>query len=140
MSLTVEWIEALESGKYAQAYGRLRRGQSFCCLGVYCDLSGLGKWDGDGYFVPDACTTNNGDLPSAARAQLGFVSNDGTFEFRSLPAELQEEICAKINIRFDVDGRTTSLAGLNDCGLTFRDIAKVIRARPKGLFREETSS
>jgi len=42
------WAEALMSGKYAQVKGGLRRGDSFCCLGVACDLyakdTGDGKW------------------------------------------------------------------------------------------------
>ena len=38
------WLVALKSGKYTQAKGRLRRRtwmgeDSFCCLGVLCDLS-----------------------------------------------------------------------------------------------------
>ena len=33
------WIAALKSGEYAQGKGRLRRGDSYCCLGVLCDLS-----------------------------------------------------------------------------------------------------
>lgn len=37
-----KWIEALRSGKYPQAQGRLRKPLSgvegYCCLGVACDL------------------------------------------------------------------------------------------------------
>ena len=32
------WLDALRSGEYEQAYGKLRSGNSFCCLGVLCDL------------------------------------------------------------------------------------------------------
>lgn len=32
------WVEALRSGKYDQTKNTLRRGDSFCCLGVLCDL------------------------------------------------------------------------------------------------------
>jgi len=53
----LNWIDALESGKYRQTQGQLRdshydRGghvrHSFCCLGVLCDLArkdGGPKWD-----------------------------------------------------------------------------------------------
>ncbi len=34
------WIKALRSGKYKQTQSRLRRGDSFCCLGVACALYG----------------------------------------------------------------------------------------------------
>lgn len=33
-----KWATALRSGEYNQGYGRLRDGDSFCCLGVLCDL------------------------------------------------------------------------------------------------------
>ena len=43
------WAEILRSGKYQQAKGRLRRGNSYCCLGVACDIyrkeTGKGQWD-----------------------------------------------------------------------------------------------
>lgn len=39
------WVEALRSGKYKQAKGRLRQGEnSYCCLGVACEISNLGMW------------------------------------------------------------------------------------------------
>lgn len=51
--LKQKWIEALESGKYAKTTGTLRRignrnsiydsvpPDSFCCLGVLCDIQGV---------------------------------------------------------------------------------------------------
>lgn len=41
--LKSKWIEALRSGKYSQAKGKLRDlidGNSYCCLGVLCVVSG----------------------------------------------------------------------------------------------------
>ncbi len=39
------WIDALRSGKYTQGRNRLKNNDnSFCCLGVACDISGLGEW------------------------------------------------------------------------------------------------
>jgi len=32
------WVEALRSGEYKQCTGQLRRGDSYCCLGVLCNL------------------------------------------------------------------------------------------------------
>ena len=41
-----KWLAALRSGKYQQAKAALhRQGDGFCCLGVLCDVSGLGKWE-----------------------------------------------------------------------------------------------
>lgn len=33
-----EWAEALRSGDYKQGFGCLHSGDSYCCLGVACDL------------------------------------------------------------------------------------------------------
>lgn len=41
-----KWIKALRSGRYEQGISRLRTDDSYCCLGVACDISGLGKWVG----------------------------------------------------------------------------------------------
>jgi hypothetical protein len=37
--LRAKWCEALRSGEYEQAKGRLRRGGGYCCLGVACDIA-----------------------------------------------------------------------------------------------------
>lgn len=47
------WLAALRSGEYEQAYGKLRSGDSFCCLGVLCDLHAVATdntWDEDGRY------------------------------------------------------------------------------------------
>lgn len=141
MSLTVEsWIEALESGKHQQAKGHLRRGDAFCCLGVACQVSGAGEWvvddgDADDYgYRTEAGTRNYNFLPSVLQLDLGVTTTNGLFEFGSLPGELRDEInaiCGEYNIG--------SLVDLNDAGVPFPLIAKVIRARPKGLFREDAA-
>lgn len=41
------WVSKLEDGSYTQAAGRLRSGDSFCCLGVMCDLADPDGWDGN---------------------------------------------------------------------------------------------
>ena len=43
-NLKRKWIEALRSGKYRQGYDRLHRGQTFCCLGVLCEVAGF-DWE-----------------------------------------------------------------------------------------------
>jgi hypothetical protein len=48
-----QWIEALRSGEYSQAREQLRVKDSFCCLGVLCDLysktKGENYWKAEGY-------------------------------------------------------------------------------------------
>lgn len=42
--LKTKWVEALRSGKFEQGKRALRRGATFCCLGVRCEVMGA-KWD-----------------------------------------------------------------------------------------------
>ena len=37
-AVKAKWIAALRSGEYEQTTGRLRNGDSFCCLGVLCNV------------------------------------------------------------------------------------------------------
>lgn len=37
-------VEALRSGKYKQGYGRLKKGDCFCVLGIICDLNDPTQW------------------------------------------------------------------------------------------------
>ena len=82
--LVTKWIAALRSGQYKQARGSLRRtvgdfgeDTGYCCLGVLCDLSGIGEWDkGNRYTGPwddsdDSATTM---LPVILREALGIMS------------------------------------------------------------------
>ena len=44
-TLRLQWTAALRSGKYTQGSRYLHPSEdTFCCLGVACDVSGLGKW------------------------------------------------------------------------------------------------
>lgn len=78
----VKWLEALRSGDYAQATQNLgwrEPGQaspgptSYCCLGVLCDISGLGRWElrdpsHHGYWYLDEI----GDLPKEVAEWAGL--------------------------------------------------------------------
>lgn len=37
-----KWVEALESGEYAQGTGHLNKNNTFCCLGVLCEIAAKG--------------------------------------------------------------------------------------------------
>ena len=50
------WLRALRSGDYKQGRDQLRCDGKYCCLGVACDISGIGQWEsrygiGDKYYV-----------------------------------------------------------------------------------------
>jgi hypothetical protein len=78
-TLRARWIEALRSGRYKQGRGRLRDGDAYCCLGVACEVSGLGTWRrhddgrGDVYATPTGILY--GWLPRGLRDELGLDEN-----------------------------------------------------------------
>lgn len=138
MTITVEsWCEALESGKYLQGTQQLRMGNHFCCLGVACDLSGIGEWGSKGNFYYVGGEPARRFLPPELEVVLGLDNEQGMFLGDNLPAELQHELKLA---GYRPHGNFVSLVGMNDSGVPFPLIAKVIRARPKGLFREDTES
>ena len=49
--LKTKWIEALRSGEYRQAQGILKdvSGSAYCCLGVLCEISGIGSFEDSEY-------------------------------------------------------------------------------------------
>lgn len=109
--LIEKWLKALESGEYHQAQGALsvnygEWNQSFCCLGVACVVAknnGIEK-------VTDRIIESQTALPSLLAKRLG-ISNLGTF-------------IKSIRYR----GRTYSdLTQLNDGGVRFKTIARIIR-------------
>lgn len=108
-----KWVEALRSGKYKQCKNKLRKTDleviRHCCLGVACDISGLGKWASNNSF------TITGDLdwvtnypPVSVTRWLGLSDAYGSY----------------IN---------SNLAAQNDKGLTFKEIADIIESEPEGL-------
>lgn len=97
------WVKALRSGEYLQTTGRLRREQEgkphYCCLGVLCDISGLGQW-----------TPNRGN---------GYTTTE-LEDFATLPHRVQEWA----ELSPDVRGE---LVGMNDASQeTFNTIADFI--------------
>lgn len=87
------WINELRSGRYRQTDGALRKGRSYCCLGVLCDLSKAAKWTptswGEGVY-----DGSSGILPFSVG------------EWADLS-----------------DGQQGDLAEMNDNGATFAEIA-----------------
>lgn len=114
-------VEALESGDYEQCEGQLRIDDTFCCLGVACevaiknglditvtppgDLSSLFRYDGEASVLPDS-----------VRAWYGFppelYSADGT---------------ANPMIDTEGFGRVTAADANDKCHLPFTAIAAGFR-------------
>lgn len=101
------WMEALESGKYEQGRHRLKTlVGSYCCLGVLCVL-------------------HSQETNTPWGEKLGYLG-----EVTVLPsevtkwAELPAIFGASVRTK---DGGLKGLTDLNDSGMPFKDIAKLIR-------------
>lgn len=106
------WVEALRSGKYTQARHRLRRGDAMCCLGVACEISGLGAWSDMGIYLVQGGRDSMMILPEPVKDWLGLSRTDSAFGSGYDAPQLTE---------------------MNDGGKTFAEIADVIEAEPTGL-------
>ena len=89
-----KWIEALRSGKYKQGKGYLKKGDYYCCLGVFCEVIGL-----KGTVVPDR-------------------EWDQVYEYEGEHCTLPD----KVKVLFD-NLNVDTLIGLNDRGSSFVEIA-----------------
>ena len=116
----LRWVEALESGEFKQGNGFLKRNLDgellYCCLGVLNELEGF----------PSVCVsngiftfslTNSASLDSTQMDRVMLYSNVGSFTE-------------------SINGYS-SLANMNDSGLSFKEIAKVIRENPEKVFSKE---
>ena len=132
------WIKALRSGMFPQTERYLVTTEGYCCLGVACNLynnieGGLDVTfhEAEVHDVDDPTDISaahweyNGEtsiLPETVREWLGLKSYSGEL------------------IIYNNDGSQddiTSLASLNDRGLTFDQIADVIEFGPTNLFRKD---
>lgn len=108
------WVEALESGYYAQGKCALNDNGRFCCLGVACEIfktdetpietsaSGITLYDGQG-----------GNAPDYVMDKLGLYDRRGKLQ-----------------------GKPETLARINDSGASFISIAEIIRKNPEQVFKE----
>ena len=137
------WTEALRSGGYQQTTGTLARVDEesgevigHCCLGVLCELaikagvkvSRVGEKrteyvDDDTdelYEVYSNITFDDRDdlVPQVVKDWAGLRTNDGSVENNHPDGSAEEE---EMDSEF-----SDSLAGLNDSGKTFRQIADLI--------------
>lgn len=71
-----KWIKALRSKKYTQTKSHLKDSKGYCCLGVACDISGLGTWTKTehGYmsFKPENEFAASSSLPVVVSEWLGL--------------------------------------------------------------------
>lgn len=150
-----DWVEALEGGIFRQTKGLLLRSNnpeplrgdettpvdpSYCCLGVLCHLEkqrGLlnllayakgGSWAYAG--LQDTSRIYSTYLPvsTAQRyrcSQEGMAFNKVQLEGMTLPEEIQRRVLTPTDTGFVAGWATLSV--LNDAGVPFPDIAKLLR-------------
>ena len=117
-----KWLEALRSGRYRQSRYRLRSlDNSFCCLGVLCDIytkevGGSWKYDKDHFSDAYEMIGGNGDYPVTSELP-GCVSNWAGVEGCNPQVHDSKKKIITIN---------STLAELNDEGKTFNEIADII--------------
>lgn len=77
-----KWIAALRSGLYSQTTGVLKDENGYCCLGVLCDISGLGQWEPWGSqrspsatYRADGQIPREGLLPELVRDTTGLLQS-----------------------------------------------------------------
>jgi hypothetical protein len=131
------WVEALESGEYAQTKGVLRRNEDspyghkvgYCCLGVLCDLAvreGVITETKDKHssiFGDDAHKADL-ELPVAVVKWAGLLYSSPEIE-----VQLDEDDCDSAGECYDEDPKDIPLASLNDdYGWDFKKIAAGIRS------------
>ncbi len=107
-------LEESEGKPFVQATQRLRDGDTYCCLGVLCELyareTGEGSWSGKGAWVV-------------------FTAGDGRVR-RRLPPQGVWEWAGLDSANPDIVGEDRGeLAALNDYGCTFDAIADLIEAQ-----------
>ena len=103
--IALMWADALESGDYKKSVGQLRHGDGFCCLGVLCDLYSSECWG-------DLIANQVEFLPPSIQKWAGMQSRNG---------------CLRIG------EKVYNLAQMNDEGITFDEIADIIRKYYKDL-------
>jgi hypothetical protein len=103
------WVAALRSGDYVQGRTALRYSDSYCCLGVLCDLAvkaDVADWRATGQPNSFSCGQQSGTLPFSVQDWAGLVSPDPVLIYK---------------------GTRRSLSGLNDTErLNFSQIADLI--------------
>jgi len=122
----MELVAALRSGEYEQARQVLKSSRGYCCLGVACEISGLGEWEEE---VAEEGTNrylylnSHSSLPDQVKEHFGFKDNFGAIY----------DPTVRIRIPRAYSRRYAALASANDDGVTFAEIADFIEKNWESL-------
>lgn len=128
-----KWVDALRSGEYQQATGKLKSQEGFCCLGVLCDLYAKEHEDAgweyrgtdrpsdptDYWYFEDQSEKVSLCLPVSVAQWAGIEDYDGTVHVKVLDEDYCDEDEEDVYCEVDV-------IDLNDNGDSFKRIADLI--------------
>jgi hypothetical protein len=119
-----EWVAALRSGGYKQGEGFLRMGDSYCCLGVLCDIAGSGEWISEPaeWEPEDVFQFLPGNFQSSVQAEQQVLPYSLVQNLELPDSQVDLDLAQRNN---DSVG-PLNLTTLNDDGFTFDQIADVI--------------
>lgn len=86
--LKADWVKALRSGDFKQGQRALRRGETFCCLGVLCDVMGAEWGGGDDV---DLNPRINGELQAYYLAPVALETTGMTFAQQERLYDMNDE-------------------------------------------------
>lgn len=108
------WVDALRSGKYKQTKGALQKGNSYCCLGVACDVA-----EKHGVYIHTSCGEIEGGSLSGQSNVRDWLQI--RHSFGAVYSDISNETLTRMNDTFDK---------------SFSEIADFIEANAKGLFNQ----
>lgn len=114
------WVDALRSGKYKQARSYLANEQGHCCLGVLCELAiqnGVSVEKREEHYITDI----EDDRLYYTYDDAEAVLPQSVVDWAEVPG------CNPDVLSNHEEGdEDESLAGLNDAGASFEEIANII--------------
>lgn len=115
-------LAALESGEYEQGKAFLCNDGKYCCLGVFAELFATEKFDYSKY---------------GAKRYSWEVDERERSSHNTAPPSVIEAMSLRDDGGGHISGSTKeSLWWLNDCSLSFKEIAALIRSNPGNYFKE----
>ena len=87
--LKAKWVKALRSGEYAQGTGQLRDGDSYCCLGVLCEIAKV-RFLSSGEYLP-ASLANAAGVDLMVQEELAFMNDNGR-TFRGIAQWIERKL------------------------------------------------
>lgn len=129
-----EWLNRLENGKFSQTRGVLKkRNGSMCCLGVACEVIGVDKeFNGESYTYFNENNRDDLEIPRGEYQKVGLSSPNGSFIVGNTAVSL-----TALNDGVEGYEQIKALGVKFGKKYTFKEIAAVIRSKPKGLFDDE---